>query len=120
MFQTLILWLFLTLPHNAFAQLDNEKLEIYSHAYDVAIINQLSPRAFIRVINCESGANPRAVGDHGLAKNIVQYHEQTFNADALKFGVTADYSDWKDHLALAGKAFANGDTKKWVCANGLF
>src|SRR3990167_9047489 len=117
MLQILLVWLYLVLPHSTFAAISNDTLEMWSYAHSVAVINHLPPDKFLKVIICESGGNNEAIGDKGLARGVMQYHKPTFDADAKKFGVVADYYNAKDQIALAAKAMADGDTKKWVCAN---
>ena len=50
------------------------------------------------IISCliehESGGNPEAVGDNGLAKGILQFHRSTFDLFKNKYGL--DYLEYDD------------------------
>jgi hypothetical protein len=53
------------------------------------------------LIRYESGGDPEAIGDHGLAKNVLQFHEATFNLYAEKYGLDLDYNSAEDQIRLA-------------------
>ncbi len=42
------------------------------------------------LVQCESGGNNNAVGDHGLALGILQYHQPTFDSFSKKYGIEGD------------------------------
>ena len=53
----------------------------------------------------ESRGNPNAVGDHGLARGITQYHRNTFYEHAKIFGLEhPEWLDTQDQLFLLRKA----------------
>jgi hypothetical protein len=52
------------------------------------------------IIQRESGWNPEAVGDKGLARGIFQFHRATFDRFSKKFGLELDYYKPNDQLLL--------------------
>lgn len=60
----------------------------------------IRPIVYATLIDCliqkESGGNPEAVGDKGLAFGILQYHRATFDHFCGKYNLTLDYKN-PDH-----------------------
>lgn len=66
---------------------------------------------------CESGYNPKAVGDGGRARNIYQFHKPTFDSFSRLMGEHLDYNSYNDQTKLAAFIFANYPQYKnhWTC-----
>lgn len=64
----------------------------------------VSPFQVKSVLKAESGYNPAAVGDHGLAHGPAQFHQATFNQyEALYFTATnqhLNYDSAQDQITL--------------------
>lgn len=83
-------------------------LVLTAHRYNISTVH------FVAIAYAESRLNPKAVGDHGLAKNIFQFHEQTFNAFKKEAKMPyLEYNNWKDQAELAAWAFKNGKNEHW-------
>lgn len=71
------------------------------------------------VMQCESKGDPKAVGDHGKAKNVFQFHESTFKAYSSqyfdKFGIKLNYDSYKDQIQLASWMFSIKQQNQWTC-----
>lgn len=56
------------------------------------------------VLKNESDFNPMAVGDHGLAKNVAQFHKTTFDMYEIKYfkatGNHLNYDSGEDQVKL--------------------
>lgn len=65
----------------------------------------LDPRAF-KTVSCESGWHNDAVGDHGLARTIVQFHEETFYRMQRLSGLFPNAKWGDERAALAIFAWA--------------
>lgn len=72
-------------------------------------------------MQCESHGDDEAIGDHGKAYGLMQFHEDTFNwmkGLAIKKGEPFEnlsYKDPESQIKLAAWAFANGFAKHWSC-----
>lgn len=77
------------------------------------------------VLTHESGLDENAIGDHGLAHNVAQFHEETFDemkAEAVKQGLPyqdLEYNSAKDQIILLGWALKNGEGRQWSTYNHL-
>lgn len=76
---------------------------------------QIDASVLKKVMWCESSNNPNAVGDHGLAKNVMQFHKTTFDSYSDKLGESLDYDSYKDQIKLAAYMFSIGQEKHWTC-----
>jgi len=67
---------------------------------------------------CESMYNPEAIGDHGSAKNIFQYHKGTFDRYSALMGEQLDYNSAHDQAKLTAWVFKNMPKEKraWTCS----
>jgi hypothetical protein len=75
----------------------------------------------VQIVMCESGGNPQAVGDHGLARGICQYHKETFYRHANLAGLReAKWLDSGHQLYLLRWALENGLGYEWACYQKLF
>jgi soluble lytic murein transglycosylase-like protein len=66
---------------------------------------------------CESSFNQKAVGDHGLARGIFQFHPDTWIRYEKKIGFQLDRESFKDQARLASFAFSIGGQREWSCWN---
>lgn len=93
-----------------------------AHAH-APIIAQEAPKPqgiVARVIQCESGGKVNAIGDHGLAYGIAQFHEDTFNRMKRLSGYYwLDYRNPNDQILLIEWAFAHGHEREWSCYTKL-
>lgn len=82
-------------------------------AVGIATAHNLNAEKFLKVLDCESGFNPKAIGDHGTSFGIAQLHyplrdwsitkEQAFEplrsmeimANAWERGLASRWSCWK-------------------------
>lgn len=69
----------------------------------------------LAVSKCESGYNPKAVGDGGRARNIFQFHKPTWDSFTKKMGEELDYNSYHDQSKVASWAFSNGYASHWTC-----
>lgn len=65
------------------------------------------PEQVIRVMNCESGQNPYAVGPNG-ERGLMQFHPQG------EWPYAAWYGPY-EQIDLAAQLFAAGRSDAWVC-----
>ena len=72
-----------------------------------------------KVIQRESEWNPNAIGDSGLAKNIAQFHEGTFESFCEKSGIDGDYESPYDQIRLMVWAFNNSLEHHWSAWKSL-
>lgn len=73
------------------------------------------------VIECESGGDNNAIGDHGLARGIAQFHLATFNLFKEMSGmVNLNYYSAKDQRTLLLWALENGLESHWTCWTKLY
>lgn len=75
----------------------------------------VDPVIFKKVMKCESSNNPKAVGDGGRAKNVLQFHRPTFDGYAKKLGEELDYNSYHDQIKLGAYMFSIGEQKHWTC-----
>lgn len=71
----------------------------------------------LKVAFCESGYNPKAIGDNGEARNIFQYHRPTFIEYSKLMGETLNYDSAHDQVKLTAWIFKNYPKEKiaWTC-----
>lgn len=72
-------------------------------------------KELLTVAQCESGFNPKAIGDQGHAVNIFQFHKPTFETYAQKLGENLDYYSYHDQAKLAAYMFSIKQQKHWTC-----
>ncbi len=70
---------------------------------------------FKKVMFCESSNNPNAIGDSGLARNVMQFHRPTFNTYANLMGEELDYNSYHDQIKLAAWMWSKGLQYHWSC-----
>ena len=71
----------------------------------------------LTVAKCESGYNPKAVGDGGRAVNVFQYHRPTFNSFSKLMGEELDYYSYLDQSKLTAWIWVHYPSYKshWTC-----
>lgn len=68
-----------------------------------------------KVMKCESSNNPKAVGDGGRARNVMQFHKPTFYSYSKKLGEELDYNSYQDQIKLAAYMFSINQGSHWTC-----
>lgn len=68
-----------------------------------------------KVAWCESSYNPKAIGDGGKAKNILQFHEPTFSQFSKEMGEPLNYDSAYDQIKLANYMWNKGKQHHWTC-----
>lgn len=76
-----------------------------------------SEKEVYTTIKCESGFNPKAVGDGGKATGLAQYHKPTFDRFSKLLGEDLDYYSAHDQIKLTAMIFAKYPQykKHWTC-----
>lgn len=78
----------------------------------------IDAQRFVDVMRCESGLRADAVGDHGLAVGVAQFHPRTFQANALRYW-GYDIGDARlDPMAsatLAAWMWTQHQERQWSC-----
>lgn len=103
-------------PRCAFhTKLDKEAIQCLERAY--SLVYGLKYDILDQVIACESTYNPNAIGDHGLAKNVMQFHKPTFDGYSKKFGEQLDYESANDQIKLGAWMMSQGESYRnnWTC-----
>jgi hypothetical protein len=69
------------------------------------------------LIKCESGYNPNATGDSGLAFGILQFHKQTFDTYSEKYKMELDYKNPVHQIVLCDKMLTENydNVLHWTC-----
>lgn len=75
----------------------------------------VSSKVLYEVIQCESNWKETAVGDHGLAYGLAQFHEPTFDMFSKQMGMELDYKSPKDQILVMAWAFSKGLEHHWTC-----
>ena len=70
---------------------------------------------FIKLIQCESGFNEKAIGDKGKAFGLLQFHRPTFDLYCQ-----GEYTNSKDQIRCAAKMISqNLGSIHWTCWNKI-
>jgi hypothetical protein len=91
-----------------------------SFAIEVADQEGVSTSTMVYVLQHESNFDPNAIGDHGAAHNVAQFHKPTFEwmkAMAIKQGLPYEnlsYNSAKDQIILLGWALKNNYGCQWT------
>lgn len=68
-------------------------------------------RVLARLLNCESGLNPRAIGDNGTSFGIAQFHHPERD-----WGITVEQAfDPEFAIDLTARSISKGLGPKWTC-----
>ena len=96
-------------------QTPKELIIVYAAKYNTPL------KPLLATSQCESSLNPKAVGDHGLAKGIFQYHKSTFIWMSSLMEEELDYYSTNDQAKLTAFIFSNRPDLKshWTCARKL-
>jgi soluble lytic murein transglycosylase-like protein len=86
------------------AQTIPEKIAYYAAKWDV------DPLVMYRVVHCESRLNPKAIGDGGKSRGLVQIH-----APSHPYVTKAQAFDPDFALNFLGKNLSAGKGKMWTC-----
>ena len=87
----------------------------------VALINKYADqydfdqKLALDIATCESELKTNAVGDHGKAYGIYQFHKPTFDEFSKKLGEKMDYHDTEDNIKLAIWALSKDKGQHWSC-----
>lgn len=81
-----------------------------------------SEKELLAVAKCESGFNPKAIGDGGRAANIFQYHKPTFISFSKLFGEQLDYHSYTDQARLTAFIWKHYPQYKnhWTCYTKIY
>jgi signal transduction histidine kinase len=82
---------------------------------EVAIKYGIEQSELMTTIKCESSFNALAVGDHGLAYGLAQFHESTFDRYC-----SGDYHSPKDQLVCMAQMWLNHGQSNWSCWKHYF
>lgn len=91
-----------------------------SFAIEVADQEHVSTSTTVYILQHESDFNPDAIGDHGLAHNVAQFHKPTFDwmrGTAVKQGLPYQnlaYNSSKDQIILLVWALKNNLGDNWT------
>lgn len=70
-------------------------------------------------LKCESNFDNLAIGDHGKAHTVAQFHEPTFNRYSKQYfnetGVQLEYGNGNDAILLFNWAVSKGYQGAWSC-----
>ena len=70
-----------------------------------------------KIVGCESSWNPDALGDHGKALGLFQYHSGTFDSFKKSAGMEElEYGNPMDQITLSVWAFDHGLSSHWTCS----
>lgn len=67
-----------------------------------------------KMVQCESEYKTTAIGDGGMARGLLQYHQGSFKRHAELFGEELDYYSSHDQIKLGTWAVANGYGREWT------
>ena len=80
----------------------------------------IHPEMALAVAQCESQLKTTAVGDHGLAYGVYQFHESTFDLFKKQFGdESLEYKNTEHQVELALWAISHGKGANWTCYRNL-
>lgn len=84
--------------------------------------NSIKDNELLVVAKCESTFNQSAIGDHGKARGIFQYHKPTFDRFSELMGQDLDYYSAHDQAKLTAFVFAQYPQYKshWTCFSKNF
>jgi hypothetical protein len=123
-----ILLLILLISHYKKTHIPPPEVKIDALQAHIALIDSMSVPELIeylapenaaelkKVAYCESRYNPQAVGDHGLAKGILQFHQGTFNTYSNQIGEQLQYESTYDQIKVANYMWNKGQAHQWTCA----
>ena len=86
---------------------------------DIAVSDELNNSEYLMcLINCESGGNENAVGDHGKANGILQFWKSTYDLFCVnQYGFSiSDYKNPETQIQCCDKMLDDGLKRHWTCS----
>lgn len=81
-----------------------------------AQIYNIDPVPLYKVAICESNLNEKALGDKGLAKGILQFHQATFDTYAKQLNISnPDIWNSEQQAQVASYMFSTFHQSAWTC-----
>lgn len=74
----------------------------------------IDPVVFKKVMWCESSNDPNAVGDSGKARNVLQFHKDTFDTYSKQIADGLNYDSYKDQIQVGAYMFSIGQARHWT------
>lgn len=85
------------------------RIEVMLLASHISSQSGVNPSVIKNVLRHESDYDRNAVGDHGLARNVAQYHRDEFDGYnrmySSRFGTTLNYDSAEDQIRLMAYQF---------------
>lgn len=82
---------------------------------EYAVLYDVSEYVMHTVINCESGYNPQAFGDHGNSRGLVQIHKPSHPTITDEQAYDPDFS-----IRFLAQKLAEGKGSMWTCYRKFF
>lgn len=117
----LILFLVLSLPQPVNTNAEIREPQVWVNPQPKAVIEKYAelygadPVLLEKVMVCESNGNQNAIGDGGKARNVLQFHEPTFNYFEKQLGEDLNYNSMHDQIKLSAYMFSKGKQSHWTC-----
>lgn len=117
----LILFLALAMPQPVNTNAEIREPQKWKNPQPVEVINKyadeynIDPVLITKVMQCESSGRENAIGDGGKARNVMQFHEPTFNHFEKQLGEDLTYDSMHDQIKLASYMFSKGKQSHWTC-----
>lgn len=86
-----------------------------TYAWNEAVKHGVDPVVFTQTLQCESGFNPDAVGDHGTSFGVAQIHLPAHPEVSRENALDPIWS-----IDFAVLAFKNGHANWWSCFRHLY
>lgn len=94
---------------------EDAKQKLQRLTVETAMKEGINPIIPVYVVAHESNWKPEAVGDHGLARNVAQFHKPTFDWMKKKANMPLlQYSSSTDQIILMEWALKNGEGRQWT------
>lgn len=85
--------------------------DLQTYASTTAELYGLDPQLFQDVLECESGFNPNAVGDHGTSWGIAQLHDPETDWQISTSTALDPYLS----IRIMARMWARGEAGRWTC-----
>lgn len=110
----------LILGNIAFANSDDlppsRTLSIHEIIVKQAQVYNIDPLPLYKVAKCESSLDIKALGDHGEAKGLLQFHQGTFDMYAKLVGILKpDIWNVEQQAQVASYMFFHNQQDQWTC-----
>jgi len=81
----------------------------------------IDPLPLYKVAKCESNLDIHAIGDHGLAIGLLQFHRETFNQYAKQLEIqNPDINNPSQQAAVSAYMFSLHRQSAWTCYGKLY